>query len=649
MRRITVLILSLLLLAACRQEQEAAPTEAPPATAQATVPVVESTATQAPAPTEEPPALPTAAPTAVPAACDPDDPIYLAIVWHQHQPIYFQDPETGVFSRPWVRLHAAKDYVDMATTVQEYPDIKVTFNLTPSLIRQLEDLGAGAVDYAQQLTLIPAEQLTDDQKQFILDRFFDTNRKVIARFPRYQALLELRDGSETPLTAFTADDFRDLQVLFNLAWTDPDWLAQEPLAALVDKGQGFSEDDKTPILDEHLRLVNEVIPIHRQLQDSGQIEVTTTPFAHPILPLLVNTDLALIALPEATLPNPPFIFGQDAVAQVQRGVAFYEERFGQPPRGMWPSEGSVAEGMISMVNAAGIQWMASDESVLARSIGLDSFARDGNEVVIEADRLYRPYNVQGSNGGPVAMIFRDQILSDKIGFGYSGLSAEAAVDDFVRRIDAICGRLQAQGGAGPHLVSVILDGENAWENYDNDGKEFLHALYGRLSEEPSIVTTTPSEYLALTQERERIGNLWAGSWHSADFSIWIGEDEENRAWDLLRDTRIYLQTYVTGRNRDNATPEELDAAFTQMYIAEGSDWFWYLGSDQSSADDASFDAQFRNTLKRVYAELGAEPPAVLDVPIIPAQTAEADRLASGTISPLIDGVADAGEWDAAGS
>ena len=178
--------------------------------------------------------------------------------------------------------------------------------------------------------------MTDAQKQFILDRFFDTNRRIVARFPRYQELLDLRDNSDAPLTAYSADDFRDLQLLFNLAWTDPDWLAEEPLASLVEKGEGFSEEDKTLVLDEHLRLVNEVIPLHRELQDAGQIEITTTPFAHPILPLLVNTDLALKALPEATLPNPPFIWGQDAVAQVELGVAYYTERFGQPPRGMWP-------------------------------------------------------------------------------------------------------------------------------------------------------------------------------------------------------------------------------------------------------------------------------------------------------------------------
>lgn len=209
------------------------------------------------------------------------EPIYLAIIWHQHQPVYYKDPETGIYIKPWVRLHAAKDYVDMAAILQEYPDIKATFNLTPSLIRQLDELSAGATDLYWEHTIVPADELTDAQKQFILDRFFDTNRKIIARFPRYQELLDLRDGSENALTAFAADDYRDLQVLFNLAWTDPDWLAEEPLAALVEQGEGFAETDKQIVLDEHLRLINEVIPIHREMQEDGQIEVTMTPSPTP--------------------------------------------------------------------------------------------------------------------------------------------------------------------------------------------------------------------------------------------------------------------------------------------------------------------------------------------------------------------------------
>ncbi len=642
--RLSIFLLVLFALVACREEPAPVPTQPPAVAAPTDAPTVEPTV----APTATVPPQPTAEPTAVPLADACVDPVYLAIIWHQHQPVYFQDPETGVFAKPWVRLHAAKDYVDMAAILQEYPNIRATFNLTPSLVRQIDDLGAGATDLYWEHTIIPAEELTDEQKQFILDHFFDTNRKIVARFPRYQELLELRDGSDAPLSDFTAGDYRDLQLLFNLAWTDPDWLAEEPLAALVAQGSGFAEADKQIVLDEHLRLINEVVPIHRRMQDDGQIEVTTTPFAHPILPLLIDTDLALRAMPEATLPTPPFVFGQDAVAQVERGVQLYTDHFGRPPRGMWPSEGSVAQEMVSMVGRAGIQWMASDEGVLARTLGMESFTRDSNEVIVEADRLYRPYLVQGGNGGPVAMIFRDRIISDKVGFTYSGMSGKAAANDFIERIYNICGRLQSEGAEGPHLVSVILDGENAWEHYDNDGKEFLHELYGRLSDDPRIITVTPTEFLEQAPEPSRARNLWAGSWINADFSTWIGEEEENRAWDLLRETRVYLQTYVTGRNRENATPEEIEAAFTQMYIAEGSDWFWWYGSDQSSGDDMAFDQQFRDTLRQVYIALEAEPPSILDVPIIPQAIAAADRASTALLTPIIDGVVTEGEWDAAG-
>lgn len=649
-RKLILLIILLFTLAACREAPEATPTQ-PASPAATATPAQLPTVTARPTATAAP--LPTAEPTAVPLADRCVDPIYLAIIWHQHQPVYYRDPETGIYEKPWVRLHAAKDYVDMAATLRQYPDIRATFNITPSLIRQLVELGEGATDLYWEHTIIPAEELTDEQKQFILNQFFDTNRKIIARFPRYQELLELRDGSEDPLSAYTTADFRDLQLLFNLAWTDPDWLAEEPLAGLVAQGEAYGEEDKQIVLDEHLRLINETIPIHRAMQDVDQIEVTMTPFAHPILPLLVDTELALVANPDLSMPSAPFRFGQDAVAQVERGVQLYADHFGRPPRGMWPSEGSVAQEMISMVATNGIEWMASSEGVLARSLGMDSFTRDANEVVVEADTLYRPYYVSGRNGGPVAILFRDLIISDKVGFTYSGMSGTAAADDFIDRIYNICGRLQSPNAdgetpQGPHLVSVILDGENAWEHYDNDGKEFLHALYSRLSEDPRIVTVTPTEFLEMAPEQPRISRLWPGSWINSDFSTWIGEEEENRAWDLLRETRVYLQTYVTGRNRDNATPEQIEEAFTQMYIAEGSDWFWWYGSDQTSGDDGAFDRQYRNTLKAVYQALGAEPPLALDVPIIPETPAAADRASTGLISPIIDGVVSAGEWDAAG-
>ncbi len=584
----------------------------------------------------------TPAPTDQITTDESQNPIYLAIIWHQHQPVYFQEPETGIYTKPWVRVHATKDYVDMADMLKNYPNIHVTFNLTPSLVRQLDDLVAGDKDLYWVTAEVPADQLTDEQKQFLQERFFDTNRKIIARFPRYQELLDMKNQGDE----YTTQDYLDLQILFNLAWTDPDWLAQEPLASLAAKGSNYSEADKQTLFAEHARLIAEVIPVHKALQDAGQIEVTMTPFAHPILPLLVSTDLAKVAMTGVEMPSQSFVYGQDAVAQVNLGVQFYEHHFGQAPRGMWPAEGSVAEEMVSMVSRAGIQWMASDEGVLANSLGMSSFVRDSAEVVTDPDVLYRPYYVQGGQGEPVAIVFRDVVISDKVGFTYSGVDGQAAAEDFVTRIHNIRQALIDSGAEGPHLVSVILDGENAWEYYENDGKKFLNALYTLLSADPLIRTVTPSEFLSMAPDQPMIENLWPGSWINHDFSTWIGEEEENRAWDYLATARGVLRQYELGEKA--ISPEALETAKTYMYIAEGSDWFWWYGADQNSGNDESFDQMFRDTLKQMYLALGEEPPAFLSVPIIPLAAVNVDQATTGLFSPTVDGKLEEGEWDAAG-
>jgi len=592
-----------------------------------------------PAPTATP--LPTAlpAPTAPPA----EQPIYLAIIWHQHQPVYFREPSTGVYAKPWVRVHATKDYVDMATTVARYPKVRVTFNITPSLIRQLDDLVAGAKDLYQVLAEKPADQLTAEDKLFIEARFFDAHPKVISRFPRYRELADNRQNR----ASWTETDWCDLQLLFNLAWTDPDWLAQAPLKALVEKGRGYTAADKKVVLDRHLELVKQVIPIHKQLQDAGQIEVTMTPYAHPILPLLVSTILAKAAAPDIALPAEPFAYSQDAIGQVQRGVEFYQAHFGRPPRGMWPAEGAVAQEIVGMVGRAGIKWMASDEEVLAKSVGLPAFKRDGREIVTEPDALYRPYDVADGRDPAVAILFRDKLISDKVGFTYSGMNGELAAQDFVRRIHDIRAALKTAGKPGPHLVSVILDGENAWEHYDNDGKLFLNSLYRLLSEDSTIITVTPSEYLARFPQRPAIETLWAGSWITPDFKTWIGEEEENLGWEYLARTRHLLASYERGSRAIAA--DKLAQALDLIYTAEGSDWFWWYGADQNSGDDEAFDEQFRAYLGQVHDVLGEPRPVWLSVPIIARQSLSPDVGASALILPAIDGLAAADdEWLGAG-
>jgi alpha-amylase/alpha-mannosidase (GH57 family) len=623
-----IMLIIVLILSACCQPP------APPA----------ETSTREPAGTQTP--APSAAPTPGEA------PIYLSIVWHQHQPLYYKDAD-GVYTRPWARAHATKDYYDMAALVAGYPNVHVTFNLTPVLIRQLDDLAAGAKDYYWVLSEIPAGELTDVQKRFILERFFDANwDHMIARYPRYEELLDLRGRDASPeaidaaLAAFSEQDFRDLQVWWNLAWFDPSFLAQEPLKALVDKGRDFSEADKQIIFEQVRRVVEMVIPEHKKLQDAGQIEVTVTPYAHPILPLLYATDLAKVGDPSATLP-PRFSYPNDAIAQVEKGVEVYEAHYGRAPRGMWPAEGAVAQEIVKFVSDAGFNWMASGEGVLAKSLGLDGFTRNADEVVEQADALYRPYYVRYREDRPVAITFRDLRISDLIGFEYSGTLPGEAADDFIARIEAIRAQLKAEGATGPHLVSVILDGENAWENYPNDGIDFLNALYTRLSESETIVTVTPSEYLEMYPEQRELDDLWPGAWFSTDYATWIGEPEENTAWEYLLQTRKTLAQYDMKKEKE-ATAEALAQALDFMYLAEGSDWFWWYGSDQDSGNDAYFDQGYRALLRGVYESLGEPVPAFVDVPIIPAEAAPALQEPTGVISPTIDGAATADEWAAAG-
>ena len=632
-RLLVLCLTTMLLLTTCRP----AATSIPPS------PITPS-AQETTAPTTSPP-------TPTPA---PEDVLYLSIVWHQHQPLYYKDPETGIYAKPWVRVHATKDYYDMAAMVADYPDIHVTFNLTPSLIKQLEDFVAGAKDRYWVLAEKPAADLTAEEKVEILRYFFDANwDHQIGIFPRYQALLDKRgtDTDDESLAAaadrFSEQDFRDLQIWFHLSWFDPDFLAQEPLSALVEQGEGFSETDKEIVFMETRRIMAEILPLHARLQQAGQIEVTMTPYAHPILPLLYATDLAKVGAPDAVLPE-RFSFPQDAIAQVERGVARYEELFGQPPRGMWPAEGSVSQEIVKMVSDAGLLWMASGEQVLAKSLGIDGFTRNSQDTVQEADLLYRPYYVRYRNERPVAIIFRDLLISDKIGFTYSGMPGREAATDLISRLHDIQDRLEEEGAAGPHLVSIILDGENAWQYYENDGKEFLHEMYRLLSEDPAIRTVTPSEYLALYPEQREIENLWAGCWFSPDFATWIGEDEENQAWEYLRRTRKMLDQYIKGDKQGQASDEQIAAALEAMYAAEGSDWFWWYGTDQNSGDDPAFDRMYRQTLMDVYRAVGEEPPAWLNVPIIPATSPPPSREARNLFTPTIDGQAAEGEWDDAG-
>jgi alpha-amylase/alpha-mannosidase (GH57 family) len=632
---LTILVLFSLLFSSCAQPT-AEPTE-------------ESTpeATEVVQPSETP-EVTEVVETPEPAA-ENNEILYINLTWHQHQPLYYKDAD-GIYTRPWVRAHATKDYLDMAQTVAKYEDVHVTFNYTPTLIRQLNDLASGAKDIYWVLGEKPVSDLTIEEKQFILERFFDVNwTNIISKYPRFQALLDKRGGSDeeqiqAALESFTDQDFLDLQIWFNLAWFDPEFLSQEPLASLVEKGEGFTEEDKTILFTEVLDKVQQVLPYHKALQDSGQIEITTTPYAHPILPLIYDNQLALVGNPSAEMPDSEFAYPEDAKAHLAISVEMYEENFGQGVRGLWPGEGSVAQAIVPLVADAGYSFMQTGEPVLAKSLGIDSFTRDSGGFVQEADDLYRPYMVSDGSGRDIAVFFRDGTLSDNIGFVYSGMSGEAGATDLVTKLEAIRNDFVDNNVDGPHVVSIILDGENAWEYYPNDGNDFLNALYQKLSESDVLQTITPSEYLDMFPEQRVIVDLFPGAWFSPNYDTWIGETEEAIAWDYLAEVRADLADFEA-----NATAEDADAlkqAYDFMYLAEGSDWFWWYGDDQDSGQDSYFDEGYRALLAGVYESLGLEVPVFVQVPIIQKRAIAATTPFMEISTPEIDGSVDAA-WDTA--
>lgn len=584
----------------------------------------------------------TVAPTTAPAPTTtttepPGDQLYLVLMWHQHQPLYPKD-EAGVVSRPWTRVHATKDYYDMAALVSQYPDLRVTFNLTPVLMRQIEEFNNGTRDLYWVMTEVAADELTDDERMFILDRFFDTNAGIVARFPRYQELIEKRDRPNS----FTTTEVRDLQVLFNLAWTDPSFLAVEPLATLVEKGRNFSEEDKATVLTEHERIIAGVLPLHSELWESGQIEVTTTPLAHPILPLIADSSLAVVGDPTGLQPVNRFRQLPDAVDQVVFGLDEAERLLGRRPVGMWPGEGSVAQLVMPVFASSGVEWVATGEDVLAKTLDIGSFTRDANDLVEQAETLYSPYEAQTTGNG-VGMFFRDVVLSDRIGFEYSGSDPNVAAGDFMTRLGDINNALDAADVDGPKVVSVIIDGENAWEHYENDGIDFLNALYSRLSNSDFVETITPSELLAkFPSAPAPLPDVFPASWFQPNFATWIGEEEEARAWDYLFRTRAdFGVAERSGEYEESAVA----AAYQTMLFAEGSDWFWWYGSDQESGDDGYFDGAYRELLGQVYDGLGIERPAFVSIPIIPLPTVEPEYGVTELTSIEIDNDLATGDWD----
>ena len=575
-------------------------------------------------------------------------PLDVVIVWHMHQP-YYKDPLKNEYALPWTYLHGIKDYFDMPAIVEDTPGARAVFNLVPSLIEQLLDYAGGtAVDPFLIKGLAAPADLSEDDRIFLLENFFSANRqRMIEPSRRYLELLymagEGKSGNARDrVRHFTDQDLLDLQVWFFLAWTGEAARRRYPFfAELVNKGANFTPAEKEQLFATQRELLQAIIPLYKRLHEEGRIELSVTPYYHPILPLLCDIRIAQNAMPRVTLPTASFCHAEDARAQIRRGIEYFKKIFGFTPKGMWPSEGSVSNETLGIIADCGIAWIATDEEILAKS--LDGGLGDHKE------RLYRPWRFTCPHG-EVGAFFRDHQISDLVGFTYSQWDAKRAAGDLCTRLLAIKARIGSEG----RVIPIILDGENAWEYYANNAYDFLQGMYSSIAKSPELNLTTCSDVLAQTRFDGRLHGIHPGSWINANYGIWIGHPEENLAWDLVAQAREaavsgnlrVAEALASGAPPDDATAEMICRS---IYAAEGSDWFWWYGDDHFSPHSDRFDRLFRQHLMNVYRLLEQDPPRELLEPIKKKNPAGLVREPAAFIDPEINGrISDYFEWLAAG-
>lgn len=540
----------------------------------------------------------------------------LNFLWHMHQP-YYRDDLSSEIVMPWVFLHAIKDYYEMPWLLSKFPTLKATFNLVPSLLVQLEAYEEESVnDIFLKTYRKPIFALDFEEKVYLMEYcFFSNETRMIKPLSRYAELLQKRKryvSDAAAAEAFDDEAFLDLEVLFMLSWCG-NYLRQTntTVKQLLAKGKGYTHVDKEALLSALHAFIKEIIPFYKLLQEKGQIEISTTPFNHPISPLLFDIENGKRANAYTTLPKYEGDFKPHALKQIENAITKYETLFGTKPTGFWPAEGAVSYAFLEEIASRGIQWACSDEEVLYKS---GHFGKED---------IYKN-NVLHFKEGEINLFFRHRELSDLIGFSYSGWDAEKAVDDLMGRLADIY-----NSDSTPRNVNIILDGENAWEHYPDNAMEFFNTLYERLSSCEWIETRTFEETLKDSQIAVNdLHELSPGSWINANFNIWIGHEEKNAAWELLFETKADVLKY--SKNCDQPTLEKIENEFL---IAQSSDWFWWYGDDHHTDLATTFDKLFRTHLINIYTLMDRKVPDKLYKPIV-----EVEKEGTGFITMPIENV-----------
>ena len=567
----------------------------------------------------------------------------LAIYWHMHQPVYELE---GTYLMPWVRLHAIKDYLDMVLFLEKFPKLKLNFNVVPALLDSIIDYtDNGFEDIHSQLTVMDTDNLTDEEKSFIVNNFFNAKfETMIYKNETFRNLYQKRFSKENfSIEDFNAQEYADLIAVFNLVWIDPMHFERYPrLKELWDKKNCYTHEDRIEIIDIQRQIMREIIPTYKKYIQAGRIELTTSPYYHVILPIII--DVKSSAKNTSTTKCLPSKLGMldDARFQIKSALDRIEEIFGIRPKGMWPPELCIGPKTLSMFAQEGIKWTISDEGVLSNSINFN-FVRDFKGNLADPYHLLKTYTYSTRKGN-IDVIFRDRSIPHLINFEYAGINPDMAAGDLYEKIKTVQNKLLVSPD-DKHLLTIALDCENCWENYQNDGLDFLTSVYSNIEKDSTLETVLISDYIEKDKYKKKLKKIFSGSWIDKTFRYWVGDTEKNKAWSYLKTVKDDYERFA----KKHKNHPNLSAAERELHIAQGSDWFWWYGEPNNSGQDFLFDYMFRERLKRVYTLLDLTPPEILNKTII-TKIELPFKLPKKLISPKMDGLYNSyNDWINAGT
>ncbi len=568
----------------------------------------------------------------------------ISFIWHMHQPCY-KDENTGLYLMPWVRLHAVKDYLDMLLLTDEFPNIKQTFNIVPLLLDQIEDYANNdAHDIHSKYTISDIDKFSLDDKEFILSNFFSANfEHQIEPNQRYLELYNKYIEKQHPVENFSTQEISDIMALFNLVWFDPLHAERnQEIANLINKRRDYTLEDRIRIIELQRDIMKQIIPAYRQHLQNGKIEISTSPYYHALMPLMINPETAKSVNKSITLPEIPCTLKPFAQLQLEKSFEKMENIFGQKPNGVWLPELCINNDTLKMLLNNGVYWTIADEAILAKTLKKD-ISRNYRGVLDDPFDLCISYGYTHNNK-EINLVFRNALLSNLLSFEYSNYNAITAANDLYERIKVAQDKLEISP-LEEHIAVIAIDGENCWENYQNDGIEFLRALYTLLNNDNTLEVTTVSDYLGKVKIKQVLNSINCGSWINANFDMWIGDPTKNMAWDYLSKTKEDFSLAI--KNRDYPA-DVIDRAKRELSIAQGSDWFWWYGEPNNSGQDEVFDYLYRNHLKNVYEILSLPQPDYLDMPL-EVFIGKPSKHPKDLITPQIDGkVRDYDNWTNAG-